>query len=243
MTVVGISIYHLMLNPRQESILSAVIEEYVRTAQPVASRLLVEKYELDVSPATVRNDMAHLEGEGYLRQPHTSSGRIPTEEGYRYFLERFVQRKTRPRINVKLVAIAGGARDEAARIQSVAKSISSMTGETTFLSLEDGWNRRYGISHLLGKPEFNSVEMLREVSTIIDELDDTLKGMMPRMDQDVNVWIGGENPFGKKMSTIVVKYKTKNNVTGMMGIVGPLRMDYARNIKLLAQAKHVLEQH
>ena len=75
------------LEPRSEAILRAIIEEYVATAQPVGSQALVAKYGLGVSPATVRNVMAELEAEGYLDHPHTSAGRIPTDKGYRLYVE------------------------------------------------------------------------------------------------------------------------------------------------------------
>jgi len=75
------------LDPRSAAILRAIIEEYVATAQPVGSVSLVEKYRLGVSPATVRNVMAELERAGYLQQPHTSAGRVPTDAGYRLYVE------------------------------------------------------------------------------------------------------------------------------------------------------------
>lgn len=75
------------LTPRQEMILDLVIREFVKTGTPVGSRMLVEKYGLDISPATVRNEMARLEELGYLTHPYTSAGRQPTVEGYRYFVE------------------------------------------------------------------------------------------------------------------------------------------------------------
>lgn len=78
------------LSKRQEMILSLIVREYVNTPTPVGSKLLVEKYDLDVSTATVRNDMAVLEELGLIAAPHTSAGRVPTEEGYRYFVQRLI---------------------------------------------------------------------------------------------------------------------------------------------------------
>jgi heat-inducible transcriptional repressor len=73
------------LTERQKSILMLVIRDYIETAQPVGSNALVKRYHLDLSSATVRNELAALDEVGYLRQPHTSAGRVPTEEGYRFF--------------------------------------------------------------------------------------------------------------------------------------------------------------
>ncbi len=84
------------LTERQKFILALVVHEYARTAAPVGSRFLVEQYRLDMSPATVRNELAALTDQGYLRQPHTSAGRVPTEEGYRYFVGRLLQETVLP---------------------------------------------------------------------------------------------------------------------------------------------------
>lgn len=76
-----------MLTDRRQKLLQFIIDEYVTTAQPVGSNALVEKYCLPVSPATIRNEMACLEEEGFIAQPHTSAGRVPTDRGYRYYVE------------------------------------------------------------------------------------------------------------------------------------------------------------
>ncbi len=77
-----------MLDDRKLAVLRAIVEDYVSTNEPVGSRALVDRHNLDVSPATIRNDMAVLEEQGYIVQPHTSAGRIPTEQGYRLFVDR-----------------------------------------------------------------------------------------------------------------------------------------------------------
>jgi heat-inducible transcriptional repressor len=79
-----------MLDERKEAVLRAIVEDYVATNEPVGSKTLVERHDLRVSPATVRNDMAVLEEEGFITQPHTSAGRIPTDKGYRLFVDKLV---------------------------------------------------------------------------------------------------------------------------------------------------------
>src|SRR2546429_8399814 len=76
------------LDDRKLEVLRAIVEDYVETREPVGSKALVERHHLRVSPATVRNDMAVLEEEGYIRQPHTSAGRVPTDRGYRLFVDK-----------------------------------------------------------------------------------------------------------------------------------------------------------
>ncbi|MBI3337326.1 MAG: DeoR family transcriptional regulator [Candidatus Staskawiczbacteria bacterium] len=76
-----------MISERQIRILNSLVKEYIDSAEPVSSNLLKKKCGLDVSPATIRNEMQELTEQGYIKQPHTSAGRIPTEKGYRYFIE------------------------------------------------------------------------------------------------------------------------------------------------------------
>jgi heat-inducible transcriptional repressor len=77
-----------VLDERKLAVLRAIVQDYVSTMEPVGSRALVDRHQLDVSPATIRNDMAVLEEQGYIAQPHTSAGRIPTDKGYRLFVDR-----------------------------------------------------------------------------------------------------------------------------------------------------------
>lgn len=92
------------LTPRQAILLKLIVREHVRSAAPVASRTLVEQYGLDISSATARNEMARLEELGYLNQPHTSAGRVPTEQGFRYFVERLMEEQALPLAERRMIA-------------------------------------------------------------------------------------------------------------------------------------------
>ncbi len=92
------------LTPRQESILRLIVKSHVDTAGTVASRALVDQYSLTISPATVRNEMARLEELGYLQQPHTSAGRIPTEIGFRYYVQRLMEERALPQSEQRKIA-------------------------------------------------------------------------------------------------------------------------------------------
>lgn len=231
-----------MLNSRQEHILAAIVQEYVATAQPVASKTLVEKHHFNVSPATIRNDMAVLEELGFLRQPHTSAGRIPTEEGYRYYLDRFVRAQGAPRVQVRLtIKTVSPQPSYKDAVRNIAQTIVKLSGETAFVSAEDGWHYYTGVANLFQKPEFNDVNMMREMSVLIDRFDEIIRKIAPRLNNEVNVWIGGDNPFGTELATVMVRYRTRDAKQGVIGVVGPQRMNYAQNMKLLADAKQVIE--
>jgi heat-inducible transcriptional repressor len=116
------------LTPRQQMVLELVVREFVQTGAPVASRTLVEKYGLDVSPATVRNEMARLEELGYLTHPHTSAGRQPTNEGYRYFVERLLRETELPLAERRTIAHQfQQVRDDVAEWMPLAASVLART--------------------------------------------------------------------------------------------------------------------
>lgn len=94
----------MSLTDRQESILALIVREYTESAQPVGSNRLVDRYKLDVSSATVRNEMAALTDRGFLRQPHTSAGRVPTESGYRYFVRQILGDTELPTAEKRLIS-------------------------------------------------------------------------------------------------------------------------------------------
>ena len=77
----------MMIDDRKARVLQALVEEYIRTGEPVSSHAILERSALDVSSATIRNELAKLESYGFVAQPHTSAGRIPTHQGYRYYVD------------------------------------------------------------------------------------------------------------------------------------------------------------
>ncbi|WP_350453681.1 heat-inducible transcriptional repressor HrcA [Slackia heliotrinireducens] len=110
-----------MLSERRQRVLEALIEEYVAFAQPVGSRTLVDRYKLGVSPATVRNELSVLEDEGYIRSPHTSAGRIPTDAGYRAFVDELLEREYG-------TDVAGSTFDE---LRSAATAVDELMDQTS----------------------------------------------------------------------------------------------------------------
>ena len=94
----------IVISERQQNILRFIVQEYIRTATPVGSKSITDSYNLGVSPATVRNDMAALEDAGYLTQPHTSAGRVPTESGYRYFVEKLMEQVELPNEEQRMIS-------------------------------------------------------------------------------------------------------------------------------------------
>lgn len=229
-----------MVNERQATILAAVIREYIETAQPISSKVIAEKYNLNVSPATVRNDMASLEDAGLLRQPHTSAGRVPTEAGYRLYLELLHRPKRVQKMHAQL-AQARQIEDGREKMREVAKALVKLSGETAIATMGPEWRYYTGFQELFNKPDFEDVETLRELSQVVDKFDEVMRGVFKKVDQDVSIWLGSDNPLSKQMATVMVKYELPNGLHGVVGLTGPIRMDYDRNVRLIQQAKRLLE--
>ncbi|MBI4437772.1 hypothetical protein HY631_02370 [Candidatus Uhrbacteria bacterium] len=227
-----------MLDVRKELILKLLIEEYIRTAEPVGSKNLNDRFELGVSPATVRNEMAALEREGFLVAPHTSSGRVPTEKAYVYYLKHLVEKKDAEGDKGLPVPEVD---DTQTALKSVAKTLGEVSGETAILAFNDEWSYYSGVANLFHKPDFQNLALILELSDVVDQFDERLMGLLARVMQEPHVWIGSENPFGSQMATVVVRYQVQSGEEGFVGVTGPLRMNYRRNLALVESARNVIE--
>lgn len=226
---------------RKKRVFRAVVREYVETAEPVASGSIVAKYNFGVSPATIRNDMAELEMEGLLEQPHTSAGRVPTEKGYRFYVAEFggqsrLAERERRRLQELLAArSAGGDRD----IKEFARGVADLADQTVVLSFGDGRTYIAGVANLFRQPESREAQLLSEMSRAIDDLDLAFNELRRRLTADVEVFIGGENPFGQDLSSVMARLESPEAGPGLFGILGPRRMDYEANMALMRYIREI----
>ena len=229
------------MDERQEYVFKLIMEEYLRCAEPIGSKCLSEKYALEMSPATVRSVMAALEQAGYLRHPHTSAGRVPTEKGFMYYLQHFVHSKKSAKGVEKMQEdMHGVSGDEA--IKTLAKTLVDLSGETAIVAFDKDRSYYTGVANLFQKPEFAESSAVQALSELVDRFDDVIKEIFSSVSNDPNILIGSKNPFGKDMAAILVRYVSGRGQSGLLGIIGPMRMDYESNISLLEWAKEVLEQ-
>lgn len=221
-----------MISERKKIILETIIQEYLKTAAPVSSGVLVEKYDLDVSTATVRNEMMELEDEGYIYQPHTSAGRIPTEAAYELFLSDWREQKKKTVLSDEEKNLLDSIfQNEEAAYRQTAKTIAELSGGAVFWAFHKNDLYYTGLSNLFSQAEFSKVNMVCDVSAVIDRLEEIIDEIFEDIEDGVQVLIGSKNPFGNFLSTVLVKYK-KDKASGIFGILGPMRMDYARNLAL-----------
>lgn len=230
------------MDPRQEQILKAIVEEYVKMAEPVPSKVLVESYDLGVSPATVRNEMAALESGGYIRQPHTSAGRVPTEKGYSYYISRFAKSGVKHGMSkgLRQAADEGGSDEETMR--ALSKELVRLSGDMAIAAFGGGRAFYTGMGSLMSKPDFEDLDLVRSITSMLDRFDDVVKTVFDELADRPQVMIGADNPFGKDTAAVMVKCRLPNGRIGLIGLVGPMRMDYPKNLGLMEEVIEILNE-
>lgn len=223
---------------RQEQLLKLVIESYIKTAEPVGSKFLAGLGELGVSGATIRNELNELEAEGYLTHPHTSAGRIPTEQGYKYYVEHVsgdFEVASIYKENAK--KITAGDFEKERTLKELAKLSAAYSQNAIIIAF--GKDKIYytGISYLFAQPEFQNVNQTIRVSSIFDHCEEHVPGLFEKVaDAESRVLIGSENPLGGFCSTVLVKMS--DDV--LVALLGPIRMDYTKNIGIIHYIKQLL---
>lgn len=218
------------MDKRKELILNTIIKEHIKSGAPVGSSGLVNKYKLDISSATVRNEMVELEEDGYIVQPYTSAGRIPTEKAYNLYLNSLKNKKLSSsdlRVFEKLLS----DRNEKS-FKQTAKEMARISGNTIFWAMDKDSLFYTGISNLLQQPEFAETDIMHDISKMIDRVDEVVDDIFDQTEYDTCVLVGSNNPFSDSCSTILVKYRIGKK-EGLFGIIGPMRMDYEKNLALV----------
>ena len=233
------------MNTRQRQILSAVVELYTQTALPVGSQVLLERFQFPVSSATLRNDMVALEEAGYLYQPHVSSGRIPTDAGYRFYVEEMMgdedlSREDQRRLQKELLMMKA----KQARLgRSTTKLLSALSGNLAVSGLIDKDEfYDFGMKELMEKPEFQEIDELCRLVETLDSLDERLDTIFAKLGNgETQIFIGDENPIKgiSNCSMVVAPYQSSEG-QGILAIIGPKRMDYAKNKSLIEYMKKLL---
>lgn len=229
------------MTDRQGKILSAIVEQYAEVASPVGSSLLSKAF--NVSSATIRSDMVELERLDYIHQPHTSAGRIPTDKGYRHYVN-----------NLSDTGKAGGggraeqaltARVTAGSVpeQAIRSTVDTLVELTHNLGLATIGNQLYmsGLSNLFGQPEFMHPSQVKEVASLLDNLQPWLQEASPN--QPLSVYIGQENPIGRNSgcSLIISRFRSPFSDRSYIGVLGPTRQSYRDVMSLVGRAGQALE--
>ncbi len=235
------------MTERQVRILAAIIEQYAEVAVPVGSVTLAKLF--GVSSATIRSEMAQLEELDLIMQPHTSAGRVPTDKGYRYYVNQLgdlrgteqpqlADRSTRA-IDAR-VATFGDRTDRA--IRSAVDSLAEVTHNLGLATIGD---QLYisGMGNLFSQPEFiTNPHNVQQIASLLDNLEPWLREAAPN--EPLNVFIGAENPIGKssQASLIISRFCSPYSDGSYIGVLGPTRQDYARVMRLVRHTGAMLEE-
>lgn len=230
------------MTERQALILKAVVEQYAEVASPVGSSLLAKVF--GVSSATIRAEMAELERLGFIMQPHTSAGRIPTDKGYRNYVnmvsempETAIERRAERALAAR---VEGGGLPE----RTIRNAVDTLVELTNNLGIATIGNQLYmaGLSNLFGQPEFSTGNQTREVARLLDNLEPWLYEAAPN--KPLNVYIGAENPIGRNSgcSLIISRFRSPYSDRSYIGVLGPTRQSYRGTMGLVQRAGEALEE-
>jgi len=231
------------MDARKEAILEAVVSEYIETGQPVGSLVLARKYQFPLSTATIRAEMAELERLGFLTHPHTSAGRIPTQLGYRYFVNLIKKEEVllaREELAAQKRLSAMEDRFER-QLETASQVLSELTRNMGFAGLS-GEVFSHGLGNLFSNPEFLEPARIIKAAELIDNLNLLLSELPPGA--GTKIYIGSEAPIGKSagVSIILSEFESPFGSQGYLGVVGPMRMSYDRCLSVVRGVKEILEE-
>lgn len=217
------------LSERQLQILKAIIEEYISTADPVGSETLDKKYNLGVSPATIRNEMVRLTDLKLLKQPHTSAGRAPTPEALKYYVENLM--KSKDMSVAEEVAVKEKIWDYRQEIDKLlreaTKTLAEKTKTLALTATKDGDLYYSGTANILDMPEFYDFELTHNLLATLDRFDfwwDLLEATSGPFDIIIGEGMGQRGVLNK-CGIVYYKFSTPH-VSGAIGVVGPSRLNY-----------------
>lgn len=238
-----------MSDERRKKVLQAIVKQFVQTAEPVGSKTVLVSYKFHVSPATIRNDMMALEKEGYIIQPHTSAGRVPTTKGYRLYVDEMADYEN---ARQKALETLGAVQKQYAvnkmreQLYDAVSLLSQATKLVSFATTPDNSRTFFlGMSNVLKQPEFSRDAVhASEVIEVLEKSDNFIQTLESlEIDDSIKTFIGEENIIEQiqSCSIIVTKYK-KNEFEGFFGLLGPKRMNYPYNIVLVEEIKKLLDK-
>lgn len=220
-------------------ILGIVVNEYIKTVSPVSSGCIVKGYFLDLSSATIRNILAELEIDGFLAHPHTSAGRIPTQEGYRYYVDNLMSEiklleEEKARIKEQYEE---EKRDLDVILEKTSEVISDMTQYTSIISIDGRSNKIFckGTRYIVEYSQQHDLGRIGYILRALEEKERILELLNREIKHKINVYIGHEMACSEmeECSLAVSSYRTRQGESGRIAILGPTRMNYSRVVSAL----------
>lgn len=254
--VINKSQFLIMISERQKILLATIVKEYIDTFEPISSKSIEKEGFFGLSSASIRSDMNDLETHGYLDHLYTSSGRVPTQKAYRYFVDNVITQDACEVDNPTKRKIDQALKNAPRQPESINKVVARLLSDISDNLVIAGINERQefykmGISSLFELPEFQELDRVFQLSSFFDEFEDIFNQIEDAFGNDINaspgevvrIFIGRENPLKniKDEAVLFANYNLPGQLTGSLTLVGPMRMDYEKNIGLVRYMKEVLD--
>ncbi|MCK5215062.1 MAG: hypothetical protein KAR05_06885 [Candidatus Omnitrophica bacterium] len=224
---------------RRDIILGVVVNQYIKNVSPVSSSCIAQEYLVDLSPATIRNILAELEHEGFLTHPHTSAGRVPTQDGYRYYVDYLMSEiqlleEEKRCINT---SYAQDIIDLENILEKTSEVLADLTHYTSIISV-DGWEDRVfcrGTNYVVNYADMQDLDRMREILYALEKKERLLDIINQKLESKIKIYIGHEiaSTNIEGCSLAVAKYKIHNGPSGRLAVLGPTRMDYQKVVSAL----------
>ena len=234
------------LTERQIQIIKTIVEEFTETAEAVGSVTLENKYRLGVSPATLRNEMAVLEEKGFLSQPHTSAGRIPTPMALKFYVQQLMKEKdlsVAEEVNVKS-RVWDHRFNPDDLLREATRVLAERTKSLCVAATDNGYSYHSGYANIFNALEFEDLDVAREVLYLLDQ-QQRLQDIFGRAygNSPIHILIGDEMGFSiyRPVSCVFADLHIGNR-RGSLGIIGPSRQEYDRNIPMVRYVANLINQ-
>jgi len=237
----------LELTDRQTKILKAIIEEYIETAGSVGSETLDKKYNLGVSPATIRNEMVKLTKMGLLKQLHVSAGRVPSPIALKFYIHQLMKEEQLGVVDEVQVKekIWDYRHDPVKLYQATTKTLADKTKSLAVAITNEGNLYHSGYAHILDMPEFFDIDVTKNVLSLIEDFDQ-LHGFIGRStgEEIIHTLIGDDFGFEplESCSMIFTNFRLHGKEEGSLGVIGPCRLNYALIVPTVKYFGHLLEE-
>ena len=227
------------MTPRQQLVLKAIVELYAKSAEPVGSTSLAVAFE--ASSATIRAEMAVLERDGFIMQPHISAGRVPTDKGYRAYVNAMEPSAGDSRQELAMARRVRGAGEADRAIKNAVESLAHVTRNLGLATIA-GNLYMSGMASLFQHPEFSTGSKAYEIARLLDSLEEWLAEAAPN--DPISVYIGRENPIGRASGAtlIISRFESPYSSRSYVGVLGPTRQNYGPVIGLVEYTGRLLEE-
>lgn len=235
------------LTERQLQILRAIVEEYIETAEPVASETLDKKYNLGISPATIRNEMVRLTQAGFLKQPHTSAGRTPTPKALRLYISKLM--KLEELSVTEEVSVKQNIWEYRSQMEKLLKeatrALAKYTQTMSLAATDEGDIYASGLGNILDMPEFYDIDMTKHLLDTLDQSNywwDLFSSFVEREDP-LTVLLAEElgGVLLNQCGGVFVRFSSPSH-QGAIGIVGPTRLNYPRVIPIVRYIGNLINE-